>query len=117
MGTATEIAISLYTSELQKLGYNSIDNELLAAIVGELRVAAYDIETDAALVSGRDATELARVIKNLFIKNLGIESEQESMPMLTAALEKYGMSNPKKYRVPIYYMVIIDNNLRDVFMA
>jgi ABC-type proline/glycine betaine transport system substrate-binding protein len=116
MSSPKEMAMALYTTELEKLGY-TVDNDLLNTIVNGLGIAAYDAGSDASLVSGKDEAERAVVIEKLFVNKLGIDDEAQATSMLDAALEKYGMSNPRKYRVVLYYIVVTDNDLVEAFTA
>jgi hypothetical protein len=116
MSSPKEMAVALYTTELEKLGY-SVDAGLLDTIVNRLGVAAYDAGSDASMVSGKDEAERARVIANLFTKHLGVESESDAVSMLDAAIEKYGVSNPRKYRAVLYYVVVTDNKMVDTFLS
>jgi hypothetical protein len=111
-----ELAIALYTKELEKLNY-TVDADLLNTVVNRLGVAAYDSTSDAAVVAGKDKEERDRVIANLFVKRLGIDSEEKANTLLDAAIAKYGSSNPRKYRVVLYYIVIVDNKMKETFIA
>ena len=111
-----ELAVALYTKELEKLNY-TVDADLLNTVVNRLGVAAYDSTSDAAVVAGKDKEERDRVIANLFVKRLGVDSEEDANKMLDAAIEKYGSSNPRKYRVVLYYIVIVDNKMEETFVA
>jgi hypothetical protein len=111
-----ELATALYTTELEKLNY-TVDADLLNTVINRLGVAAYDSTSDAAVVAGKDKEERDRVIANLFVKRLGIDSEEDANTMLDAAIEKYGSSNPRKYRVVLYYIVIVDNKMEETFVA
>jgi hypothetical protein len=116
MSTPKETSIALYTTALEKLDY-VVDAELLNTIVNRLGIAAYNSTSDAAVVAGKDPEERARVIKNLFEKHLTIEDEAYANEMLDAAIEKYGASNPRKYRAVLYYIVVVDNNMIKTFLA
>jgi hypothetical protein len=116
--TTREIAIELYVKELtNKLNVVNVNMDLLNKIVDKLRIAALNITEDAALVSGKDETELKRVVKNLLVDDLDLDYGDETDAILTSAIEKYGISNPLKYRVPLYYIIITDLNKVDDYMS
>jgi hypothetical protein len=111
-----ENAVAQYTTALVELGYD-VDANLLDKVVNATGPVAYDTTSDAAMVSGKDEEERQRVVDNFIKKHLGVESEEEAFSMLDAAIEKYGVSNPRKYRSVLYYMIMVDNDMVDTFLA
>jgi hypothetical protein len=119
MSTPKQAAMELYTAQLeQKFGVKAVNVELLNKIVNKLGIAAYNTTSDAAMVSGKDQTEKDVVINKLLIGNLGLESSKEELnSILDKVLEEYGMSNSRKYRVVIYYVIISNLKMVDAYMA
>jgi hypothetical protein len=120
MSTPKELAMELYVKQLNtKLNVSDVNMDLLNKIMTRLGVAAYDTTIDAALVSGKDQVEIDRVIKNLLVKELGLDFEavEDNNAIVMAAVEKYGISNPLKYRVPLYYVIITDLGMADHYMG
>jgi hypothetical protein len=119
MSTPKELAVELFVNELiNKLGVTDVNIDLLNKVVSKLAPISYDTISDSAFVSGNDQTEIDTVVKSLFVKHLGYEettAEQEAM--VRAAIEKYGMSNRQKYRVPLIYVILADNNLTEDYLA
>ena len=124
-----DFAVELYTNQLSgKLAITDINTDLLHKIVSKLAPISYDTESDSAYVSGNDQTEIETVRISLFTKHLGLNSVDDSeetaatkketqTAMIKAAIEKYGSSNPKKYRVPLIYIILEDNSLTEDYLA
>jgi hypothetical protein len=111
-----ETSMVAYTSALENLNYK-VDADFLNTVVNSLGPSGFDSTLDAAVVAGKDPEEVARVIENLFVKKLGMTDMDKANSMLDAALEKYGSSNPRKYRAVIYYIVVVDNKLQSSYGA
>ena len=118
MSTAKELALELFANQLtSKLGVVDVDMDLLNKIVTKMAPVSYDIQADSAYVSGNDQSEIDTVIKSLFLKHLGHDEVLEvHQTMVVAAIEKYGKSNPRKYRIPLIYTILVDNNLVGDYM-
>ncbi len=119
MSTPKQAAMELYTAQLQtKFAIKEVNVELLNKIVNKLGIAAYNTASDAAMVSGKEQTEKDVVINKLLIGNLGLESSKEELnAILDKAIEEYGVSNSKKYRVVLYYVIINNLKMVDTYMA
>ncbi len=116
--TPKQLATQVYMNELTTvLGYSDINSDLLNKIITKLGVAAYDTTIDAALVSGSDQTEKDRVITNLLVRDLGMDASEDLGAILDSAITKYGQSNPRKYRVPTYYVIITDLGKETEYLA
>jgi hypothetical protein len=111
-----ETSMLSYTTALENLNY-TVDADFLNTVVNSLGPSGFDSSSDAAVVAGKDPEEIARVIENLFVKKLGMTDMDKANSMFDAALEKYGSSNPRKYRAVIYYIVVVDNNLQSSYGA
>ncbi len=124
-----DFAIALFVKQLtDKLEIADINMDLLNKIVSKLAPISYDTESDSAYVSGNDPVEIETVRNSLFTKHLGHNSTDDDedtsasnkelqTTMIKAAIEKYGTSNPKKYRVPLIYIILADNNLVEDYLA
>ena len=124
-----DFAVELYTNQLSgKLAITDINTDLLHKIVSKLAPISYDTESDSAYVSGNDQTEIETVRISLFTKHLGLNSVDDSeetaatkketqTAMIKDAIEKYGSSNPKKYRIPLIYIILEDNSLTEDYLA
>ena len=62
---------------------------------------------DAATVAGSQPSELETVKKNFLIGKLGLSDAPELDAAIDAVMEKYGRSNPNKYRVVVYYLLTV----------
>lgn len=60
---------------------------------------------DSSTVAGSDKSELETVKNNFLIKKLGLSDGPELDSAIAAVMEKYGKSNPKKYRAVVYYLL------------
>ena len=119
MSTAKELAIELFNTQLtSKLDIADVNADLLNKIINKMAPVSYDIQADSAFVSGGDQSEIDTVVKSLFVKHLGHDEPlKEHEAMVRAAIEKYGKSNPRKYRIPLIYIILVDNNLVADYMA
>lgn len=70
---------------------------------------------DASTVSGSDEAELATVKNNYLIKKLGLSDGPELDNALKTVMDKYGSSNPSKYRAVVYYMLCTHFNKESVY--
>lgn len=118
--TPKEKALELYSNELTtKLEVKNIDSELLNKIVVKLGIAAYSTTSDSSKVSGNDQTEKDVVIAKLLVRDLGMtDATSEALnAIVNDAIAVYGVSNPRKYRVPLYYMIITKLNKVEEYKA
>lgn len=60
---------------------------------------------DASTVSGSDQAELDTVKNNFLIKKHGVSESKDLDGAIASVMEKYGKSNPSKYRAVVYYML------------
>jgi len=60
---------------------------------------------DASTVSGSDQSELDTVRNNFLIKKHGLSASKDLDGAIATVMEKYGKSNPNKYRAVVYYML------------
>jgi hypothetical protein len=115
---ATKIeAIKVYTKELTNLGFESINDKLLEKIVLSLGLAAYQMDTDSALVSANDKTEKMLVVDKLLVKKFGMEPDLKLMDLVDAAIGVYGKSKPRKYRAVLYYILATELKMESVYLG
>jgi len=60
---------------------------------------------DSSTVSGSDEAELATVKNNYLIKKLGLKDGPKLDEAIASVMDKYGKSNPSKYRAVVYYLL------------
>lgn len=88
--------------QLKECGVTNVDHELLDSLVNRLRTMINN--KDAALVSGKDASELETVRRNFVEKKLGVTDKEKAMAAINKVAEK--MSGIRmKSRPAFYYLV------------
>ena len=113
-----QAAIAIFVDHLTtKLGVTDVNMDLLLNICGKQGGFGYATEGDASMVSGNDQSEIDRVINTLLIKQTGLDESPALQDMVTAGIEAYGKSYPKKLRIPLYYYILVSNNLVEAYMA
>lgn len=105
--------IAKYAADMkEKMGITP-DMDLLTKVTIGCGPAIYN--RDASTVSGSDEAELATVKNNYLIKKLGLSDGPELDSALSEVMNKYGSSNPSKYRAVIYYMLCTHFNKQAVY--
>lgn len=95
--------IEKYAGDLKsKLGMTP-DMDLLRKVTIGCGPSIYN--RDASTVSGSDQAELDTVKNNFLIKKHGLSASQDLDGAIASVMEKYGKSNPSKYRAVVYYML------------
>ena len=95
--------IAKYAADLKDKVGMTPDMDLLKKVTIGCGPSIYN--NDASTVSGGDPAELERVKKNFLMKKLGLPDGDNLMAGINAVIEKYGKSNPRKYRAVVYYML------------
>lgn len=95
--------IAVYAADLTEKCGITPDMDLLTRVTIGCGPAIYN--ADAALVSGSDPSELARVKTNFLIRKLGLADGPELDAGIDAVIETYGRSNRSKHRAVIYYLL------------
>ncbi len=95
--------IAKYAADMKEKCGITPDMDLLTKVTIGCGPAIYN--RDASTVSGSDEAELATVKNNYLIKKLGLSDSAELDKGIAAVMEKYGQSNPSKYRAVVYYML------------
>ena len=70
---------------------------------------------DASTVAGSDKSELETVKNNFLIKKLGLSDGPELDSAIASIMEKYGSSNPSKYRAVVYYLLAVHFKKESVY--
>ena len=109
-------AIESYRKSLnKKIQISKIDEDLLQAIARSLGPTIYD--KDASLVACSDKKELKRIKEKFLIKKLGLEDGAHLDEAIQETCAQYGSSNPKKYRVVFYYLLISRFNKQSLYLS
>ena len=95
--------IAKYAEDIKDKFGTSPDMDLLKKVTIGCGPAIYN--KDASTVSGSDKAELATVKNNYLIKKLGLKDSSDLDDAIATVMEKYGKSNPSKYRAVVYYML------------
>ena len=95
--------IEKYAGDLKdKIGVTP-DMDLLRKVTIGCGPSIYN--KDASTVAGSDKSELETVKNNFLIKKHGLSESQDLDGAIASVMEKYGKSNPSKYRAVVYYML------------
>ncbi len=95
--------IEKYADDLKnKIGV-SPDMDLLRKVTIGCGPSIYN--RDSSTVSGSDPSEIATVKNNYLIKKLGLKDGAALDDAIASVMEKYGKSNPNKYRAVVYYLL------------
>lgn len=95
--------IAVYADDLKNKIGETPDMDFLTKVTIGCGPSIYN--KDSSTVAGSDKTELATVKNNFLIKKLGLPDGPELDSAIAAVMEKYGKSNPKKYRAVVYYLL------------
>ncbi len=95
--------IAKYAADMKDKMGETADMDLLTKVTIGCGPAIYN--ADASTVSGSDEAELATVKNNFLIKKLGCSESEDLDGAIASVMEKYGKSNPRKYRAVVYYML------------
>lgn len=112
MGKRDEL-IAKYADDLKNKCGITPDMDLLTKVTLGCGPAIYN--ADASTVAGSDADELETVKNNYLIKKLGLADGPALMDAINAVIEKYGKSNPNKYRAVVYYMLCTHFNKQSAY--
>ena len=104
MSTREELIVK-YTLDLKEKCGVTPDMDLLTKVTVGCGPSIYN--ADAATVAGSQPSELETVKKNFLIGKLGLSDAPELDAAIDAVMEKYGRSNPNKYRVVVYYLLTV----------
>ena len=105
--------IAKYASDMKEKCGITADMDLLTKVTIGCGPAIYN--KDASTVSGSDQAELDTVKNNYLIKKLGLADSADLDAGIAAVMEKYGKSNPSKYRAVVYYMLCTHFNKQSVY--
>lgn len=96
--------VAKYAEDLRTKCRMTPDLALLEKVTIGCGPAIYN--ADAETVAASDPEELARIRQNFLIKKLGLKDDEKLTEALDAAIDIYGRSERKKYRVVLYYMLV-----------
>ena len=105
--------IAKYASDMKEKCGITADMDLLTKVTIGCGPSIYN--KDASTVSGSDKAELETVKKNYLIKKLGLADNADLDAAIASVMEKYGKSNPSKYRAVVYYMLCTHFNKQSVY--
>jgi len=105
--------IAKYAADIKDKFGTSADMDLLTKVTIGCGPAIYN--KDASTVSGSDPKELETVKNNYLIKKLGLSDSADLDNAIATVMEKYGKSNPNKYRAVVYYMLCRHFNKESVY--
>ncbi len=105
--------IAKYADDLKnKIGVTP-DMDLLKKVTIGCGPSIYN--KDASTVAGSDKSELETVKNNFLIKKLGLSDGPELDSAIASIMEKYGSSNPSKYRAVVYYLLAVHFKKESVY--
>ena len=105
--------IAKYADDLKnKIGVTP-DMDLLKKVTIGCGPSIYN--KDASTVAGSDKSELETVKNNFLIKKLGLSDGPELDSAIASIMEKYGSSNPSKYRAVVYYLLPVHFKKESVY--
>ena len=111
--SAREELIVKYAADLKdKCGVNP-NMDLLTKVTIGCGPSIYN--ADSATVAGSQQSELDTVKNNFLIKKLGLTDGSELDKGIDAVMAKYGRSNKNKYRVVVYYLLVIHFKKESVY--
>ena len=105
--------IAKYASDMKEKCGITADMDLLTKVTIGCGPSIYN--KDASTVSGSDKAELETVKNNYLIKKLGLADNADLDAAIASVMEKYGKSNPSKYRAVVYYMLCTHFNKQSVY--
>lgn len=87
--------------------------DLLTAVTKGLGPSIY--KKDAETVSGSDVKELSTVKNNFLIKKLALADTEELNTAIEEVLKRIGVTERKKYRAAVYYLLVERFNKASVY--
>lgn len=112
MNTREEL-IAKYAEDLKEKCGIVPNMELLTKVTIGCGPSIYN--DDSSTVAGTQRSELETVRNNFLIKKLGLPENTALDEGIQAVLEKYGKSNRNKYRVVVYYLLILHFKKEDLY--
>ncbi|MDX6189119.1 DUF2853 family protein [Flavobacterium sp. Fl-318] len=112
MNTREEL-IAKYAEDLKEKCGIVPNMELLTKVTIGCGPSIYN--DDSSTVAGTQRSELETVRNNFLIKKLGLPENAALDEGIQAVLEKYGNSNRNKYRVVVYYLLILHFKKEDLY--
>ena len=97
--------IKKYATELKEKCGITPDMGLLQQVTTWCGPSIYN--RDASTVSGNSPSEIATVKNSFLIGKLGLTDSPELDSAIQKSIDRYGRSNPMKYRAVLYYLLAI----------
>ncbi len=72
-------------------------------------------KADSATVSGSSERELTTIRNSFLMKKLGLPDNEDLDKAIDKVIELYGKSNRHKYRVVVYYLLVLHFKKQDVY--
>ena len=95
--------IAKYADDIKEHFGETPDMDLLTKVTIGCGPSIYN--RDSSTVAGSDEGEKETVKNNYLMKKLGLSDSPDLMNAINAVLDKYGSSNPSKYRAVVYYQL------------
>lgn len=105
--------IEKYANDLIKKCNVKPDMDLLRKVTIGCGPAIYN--SDSSTVSGTDESELKTVRNSFLIKKLGLSKDDNLDDAIAKVIAQYGNSNPHKYRVVVYYLLVLHFGKESVY--
>jgi hypothetical protein len=112
MGKRNDLIIKFSEELREKIGITP-NMELLTKVTIGCGPAIF--KSDSATVSGMSERELATIKNSFLIKKLGLSDTNDLDEAINKVIEQYGRSNPHKYRVVVYYLLVIHFNKEAIY--
>ena len=103
-----------YKKELSKYFQLEGNEELIREIVIGCGPSVY--KKDASIVSSSDDSEIERLKTNFLVEKLGLSEELDLDSAISEVLDKYGKTNRRKYRVVVYYMLVMHFGKEEIYL-
>jgi len=107
-----EEKVTQYAGELEKMGV-AVDHDLLMKVTKGCGPSIYN--KDAEKVSSSDKAEMETVKKNFLMTKMGQTDSEKCDAAMQRCVDKFGSSNPNKYRAAFYYMLVKDLGLESKY--
>jgi hypothetical protein len=111
--SAREDLIVKYAADLKDKCGVTPDMDLLTKVTIGCGPSIYN--KDSSTVAGSQQSELDTVKNNFLIKKLGLPDGPALDTAIDAVIEKYGRSNPNKYRAVVYYLLTVHFKKESVY--
>jgi hypothetical protein len=105
--------IQKYALDLKNKFDVDADMELLKKVTIACGPSIYN--RDSASISSSEESELERVKTNFLIRKLGLDPDSDFDSPIKSIMDRYGKTNRTKYRVVVYYLLVIHFGKEDIY--